>query len=254
MSSETRSPQIDRRYLEELEHELKREPGVSPEEALVDAREFLGAAAAELVQSGEAPDGEALYREMIRTFGDPAEVAAAYAAGARPDPLQGYAPGWRICCTRCGRSAPLARVGGTRSGARSLHKYTLGFCQDCGRISLFPHPARYGCNQPDEATGRAGDRGRCAALHAPSLAGVAGDCRRHCRAHVYYFSSCDVRTLAARGETGKCPGGRFCPRFELFALRDVVPERPPASRSEQVGKRILNLREAKLEALLAQAP
>ena len=44
------------------------------------------------------------------------------------------APGWRICCTRCGRSAPLAAVGGTRIGARSRHKYTLGFCRGCRRF------------------------------------------------------------------------------------------------------------------------
>jgi hypothetical protein len=42
-------------------------------------------------------------------------------------------PVWRACCTRCGKSKPLASVGGVRIAARSVHKYTLGYCHDCRR-------------------------------------------------------------------------------------------------------------------------
>lgn len=130
------SPGAARRYLEEFEQELKDRPGVSPEEALSDAREFLLSDAAALARSGEGPgDDDELYAHFVARFGTPADVAGQYATHATPfRARRGYAPGWRICCTKCGRSAPLAKVGGVRIGARSVHKYTLGYCRDCRRL------------------------------------------------------------------------------------------------------------------------
>ncbi len=135
-------PVAVRRYLEELEMSLKRQVGVSPGEALSDAREHLIANADALARSGESPREDELYAHFVATFGEPAVVAREYAAGeadrvgvpsrSRLLPWPGYAPGWRICCTACGRSAPLAKIGGIRIGARSVHKYTIGWCRQCG--------------------------------------------------------------------------------------------------------------------------
>jgi len=131
-------PDAIQKYLEELERELKRQPGVSPEEALSDAREFLVTDAMALSRSGEGPGVEDVYRQIVETFGSPAKVARQYAAETRPVFRRpGFAPGWRICCTRCGRSAPLSRVGGVRTRAKSWHKYTIGFCSDCRRLRFF---------------------------------------------------------------------------------------------------------------------
>ena len=138
-SAAERLPGAVHRYLEAFELELKRQPGVSPEEALSDAREFLSAATDDLRGRHPPIDEERLYRQLARRFGEPAEVARQYADGVRPPLFQasGHAPGWRICCTTCGRGAPLASVGGVRVGAASVHKYTLGYCRDCRRLRFF---------------------------------------------------------------------------------------------------------------------
>jgi hypothetical protein len=128
-------PLAVRRYLEELELELKQQPGVSPEEALSDAREFLISRMHGRARSGEGPPEQELYDHFVATLGAPSSIAQHYAAHAHPFQRRpGLAPGWRICCTRCGRSAPLAAVGGIRLGAKSFHKYTLGWCRDCRRF------------------------------------------------------------------------------------------------------------------------
>ena len=139
MVSSREMPVAARRYLEELERCLKRQVGVSPEEALSDAREFVLSATEGLERSGDGLSEEELYLHFTKTFGEPAVVAEQYARGGmqaivRPTvlPRTGYAPGWRICCTKCGRSAPLAALGGVRIGARSVHKYTVGWCRECG--------------------------------------------------------------------------------------------------------------------------
>jgi hypothetical protein len=120
------------RYLEALELELKRYSGVSPEEALSDAREYLQNQQNSLLRAEPTLDDDALYAHFVQSFGPPEEVAAAYAetAGERAETSRGYAPGWRICCTTCGRSAPLSKYG-VRIGAASVHKYTLGYCRGC---------------------------------------------------------------------------------------------------------------------------
>lgn len=139
MVSTPEMPLAARRYLEELELCLKQKVGVSPEEALSDAREYLLSASDELQRSGARLSDEKLLDHFRQTFGEPAEVAEKYGAAAASSlnprllgPPTGYAPGWRICCTSCGRSAPLAAVGGIRVGASSAHKYTIGWCRECG--------------------------------------------------------------------------------------------------------------------------
>jgi hypothetical protein len=123
------------KYLQELELALKQVPGVSPEEAISDAREFLLQDAQALARSGEPPNSSEHYRNIVAQYGAPGQIAHQYADHTHPfTPLRGYAPGWRICCTKCGRSAPLAAIGGIRIGARSVHKYTLGYCRDCKRL------------------------------------------------------------------------------------------------------------------------
>jgi hypothetical protein len=137
-------PPSVREYLERLELELKQLPGVSPEEALADAREFLLADYAALGRSGEIPEHAEQMQWILDRYGEPKDVASQYAAAAEPTPLpeqKGYAPGWRICCTRCGRSAPLADLGGIRIGAKSFHKYTCSMCPGAPR-SFGRHPYR----------------------------------------------------------------------------------------------------------------
>ena len=126
-----------RRYLEELEPLLKSQVGVVPEDALSDAREFLQASYESLQRSEPGQTDDEVYELFVSTFGSPEQVAQGYADDSSRFPLRlpkGFAPGWRICCTRCGRSAPAAKVGIIRIGARSYHKYTLGWCSSCRRL------------------------------------------------------------------------------------------------------------------------
>ena len=123
------------RYLTELEHALKHQAGVVPEDALSDAREFLESDWQSLRRCDRELAEDAIYDHFVESFGAPADIARAYADEAKPHrSLVGFAPGWRICCTRCGRSAPAARAGVVRIAARSWHKYVLGWCGDCGRL------------------------------------------------------------------------------------------------------------------------
>jgi hypothetical protein len=121
------------RYLQQLELAVKQKVGVVPEDVLTDAREFLSKDLQSLRQSEPGIDDEEIYQHFLTTFGNPDDVAQHYEDAAKPNllKLKGVAPNWRICCTKCGRSAPAARVGITRIGARSVHKYVLGWCHDC---------------------------------------------------------------------------------------------------------------------------
>ena len=122
-----------RKYLESLELELKKQVGVSPEEALSDAREFLQNNWESLSRAEPGLEDGDIYAHFVETFGSPESVAESYADTSDPfrQFVPGYAPGWRVCCTKCGRSAPAGKVGITRIGACSSHKYTLGFCRTC---------------------------------------------------------------------------------------------------------------------------
>jgi hypothetical protein len=128
------SPAV-RHYLEQLERELKRTPGVSPEEALSDAREFLESELLSLRDEIPTHSDEQVLEHFLQVFGPPEQVAAAYAEAAEPASTRpGNAPNWRICCTHCGRSAPADQAGIVRIGARSWHKYCLGYCRECRRL------------------------------------------------------------------------------------------------------------------------
>lgn len=122
-----------RRYLERLEREAKRKSGIVPEEVLCDAREHLMRDVEALQRSEPGITEREVYDHIVETYGEPATVATQYEDATRPllVRLPGRASGWRICCTRCGRSAPAAKAGITRIGAVSFHKYTLGWCRDC---------------------------------------------------------------------------------------------------------------------------
>ena len=45
--------------------------------------------------------------------------------------MKGYAPGWQLRCTRCGRTRDAGEAGLIRVGAASVAKYTLGWCSNC---------------------------------------------------------------------------------------------------------------------------
>lgn len=121
-------------YLEKLELELKQQVGVSPEDAQSDAREHLCREHQELCKQDSDCSHDAVLEHLIENFGEPTEVASQYEGSGKVNFLNipGHAPGWRICCIRCGRSAPAARLGITRIGAISHHKYTVGWCHTCG--------------------------------------------------------------------------------------------------------------------------
>lgn len=114
-------------YLADLEIELKKVPGIVPEDALADAREHLQSEAGRSL----LPD-KRLLAHFHASYGTPADVAQAYNPGLGLEKKRGYAPGWRISCAKCGRSAPLDRLPVIRAGARSRGKFILGFCRGCG--------------------------------------------------------------------------------------------------------------------------
>ena len=78
------------------------------------------------------PD-ELVYQELVAAFGDPHELAETVQPVVPPGVrrYRGRAPGWRICCSRCGMSAPASDVGITRLGAASIEKYVGGWCTNC---------------------------------------------------------------------------------------------------------------------------
>jgi hypothetical protein len=126
-------PQPVVNYLEQLEKQLKQKAGVVPEDALADAREHLFRDYNLLLESQPSISQAAILEQFIAKYGDPVEVAEAYEESTSPQLLRlpGYAPGWRISCTKCGRSAPAAKAGITRIGAVSVHKCVVGWCRDC---------------------------------------------------------------------------------------------------------------------------
>lgn len=120
-------------YLVALEAELKELPGVVPQEALADAIEHLEseAHALELAEPGIGADE--CFASFVERYGTPRDVAAAYASDEKPfgAKIPATAPGWRIHCSKCGRSSPAANAGITRIGAFSAGKRVLGFCRGC---------------------------------------------------------------------------------------------------------------------------
>ncbi|MEM7478656.1 MAG: hypothetical protein AAF483_27040 [Planctomycetota bacterium] len=123
-------------YLERLELECKQRVGIVPEDILVEARDFLAALYED--ENLAANKSDEVRQRFAEAFGDPSQVAE-----EREDPeaaakcVPGNAPGWRVCCTTCGRSAPGSRIGMIRIAAYAHHKYIGGFCQSCGRLRSF---------------------------------------------------------------------------------------------------------------------
>jgi hypothetical protein len=72
------------RYLTALEASLRQTPGMSPEDGLADAREFLQSEW-EALEGHCPPLDDDLFRHFVEKFGAPDEVAAAYAATCEPD-------------------------------------------------------------------------------------------------------------------------------------------------------------------------
>jgi hypothetical protein len=48
----------------------------------------------------------------------------------------GYAPGWQIRCTKCGRTRDAGKAGLVRLKATSVGKRTLGWCSGCGGLRI----------------------------------------------------------------------------------------------------------------------
>ncbi len=120
-------------YLEQFERCLKSKSGVVPEDALVAARLHLERDYQQIMATDPDLSADEVFDRLVVSYGAPAEVAAQFEEAAQTDaPLfTGYAPGWRIYCPKCGRSAPLAKTGAVRIGARSTHKYLFGWCRGC---------------------------------------------------------------------------------------------------------------------------
>lgn len=195
-------------YLSELEGALKRTPGVVPAEALADAREFLDAETNRL--RGRIPD-----ERIHQRFGQPEEVAAAYAAGEPPVcERPGYAPGWRVMCIRCGRSAPADCVGIVRTGAWSVGKCTIGWCRRCRFFTIL----RLVKDLP-EPTSTGGDTMK--PTHILSVAIVLA-------AAVAFFVSGIQGTQPAEPFLGRLPPGLF--------LKDSTVV--SAERTRTIGKRL----------------
>ncbi len=120
------------RYLRELEPLVKARVGVFVEQVLSDAREYLVNDYDALATSEPGLDDESVYHHFVENFGTPLQTASQY--GEEHGVRRGNAPGWRICCTRCGKSAPATEVGITKIGARSYHSYKMCHCSHCRRL------------------------------------------------------------------------------------------------------------------------
>ena len=119
-------------YLEKLELALKRRVGVSPEDELCDAREHLCRHYLDIQRRYPEADDDQAVAMLSEGFGDPEEVATQFGTAEKSGiRIPGYAPGWRLCCTRCGRGAPAAKLGITRIVAFG-EKHTVGWCSKCG--------------------------------------------------------------------------------------------------------------------------
>ena len=126
-------------YLGKLELELKQRVGVCPEDALSDAREHICREYTSLLEESPDCSEESAFEHFVASFGSVEKVADQFESTAKTNrtKIPGYAPGWRISCSRCGRSAPAAKAGITRIGAFSFGKCVGGWCKDCRRFRWF---------------------------------------------------------------------------------------------------------------------
>ncbi|MBL8820043.1 MAG: transglutaminase domain-containing protein [Planctomyces sp.] len=132
MNPNSNHPAIQK-YLGELEIASKQRIGIIPDQVISDAREHLVRDLEALIQAEPGLRIDELYDHFVQSYGLPDVIADAYAEGssATQTRIPGFAPGWRISCPKCGRSAPAAAAGMTRIGARSVGKRVLGWCSEC---------------------------------------------------------------------------------------------------------------------------
>lgn len=130
-----RHPAIEK-YLAELEVAAKQCVGVHPNQILRDAEEHLIRDCDALLRVEPGLDEESVLNHFRQSFGEPNEVAKSYEqfSDTRPSAIPATAPGWRIYCPRCGKSAPAKQRGITRIGAWSFGKRVLGWCSECNRL------------------------------------------------------------------------------------------------------------------------
>ena len=123
-----------RKYRHRLRRAFRRQRIPMEEEGVADFDEFLR----------EAFDTrEPGYDELVESFGLPEAVACSYLDPAResesrrPPPKSPLhqAPGWKLSCTRCGRTRDAEQVGPffVRRGAWTVGKFLLGYCRGCRR-------------------------------------------------------------------------------------------------------------------------
>lgn len=131
MMSKLSAPVVN--YLEQLERCLKSKSGIVPEDALGASRSHLEREYQQIIATDPNLSAEEVFDRLVASYGAPEEVASQFEEAAQTEDSQftGYAPGWRIYCPKCGRSAPLAKTGAVRIGARSMHKYLFGWCRGC---------------------------------------------------------------------------------------------------------------------------
>ncbi|MEZ6091526.1 MAG: hypothetical protein R3C05_26630 [Pirellulaceae bacterium] len=190
-------PVVD--YLHRLEISIKRRSGVVPEAALEDAREHLLRDYEAFLRTEPGLSDDDVLALFVESFGEPDVVSRQYEDLSDPIlmPLPGIAPQWRICCTRCGRSAPAARVGITRIGARSIHKYTLGWCRDCRWFRILKlQRDMQSTNLTDAMTNGASRQGH--RNRSTSRRTSLSDWRFFCRRRCYRCSSSLVQLLIAK--------------------------------------------------------
>jgi hypothetical protein len=137
-------------YLEQLRRSLEAHDVDHQKEALDDAREYLEAEYEECKRSRPDLDESHAMELVCRRFGDVETVANAYdrAEGStraktyhRWSRRFSYAPGWKVTCSGCGRSADLASVAPftVRWMAWSRFKVRLGWCTECRRLVWLRH-------------------------------------------------------------------------------------------------------------------
>ncbi len=118
-------------YLRQLEVGLKHRFGVRVENVLSETIEFLMSEYEGLIKNEPGIDDARCFKNLVISLGDPQSVAAGYGLDHSPKGHKGYAPGWRICCSRCGISAPASETGMIRVAAACSHKYIGGWCSHC---------------------------------------------------------------------------------------------------------------------------
>lgn len=135
-------------FLEELELAAKQEIGLVPEQLVYEAREQIlrrpdpptsllldcDSTTTRELDNVKTNDVKLQLSEWLNAkLGSPSKIVSENQKRVSGDTkdLGGNAPGWRICCVHCGRSAPAAKRGWIRIGAYSVHKYVGGWCENC---------------------------------------------------------------------------------------------------------------------------